>query len=176
MTPSDRTTAIGQMIDTYLRSQSELDDHAIHLLFSANRWECATDIERDLAAGTTVVADRYAFSGIAFSAAKGLEFDYCLNPDTGLPLPDLTLFLTVPPEIASTRSAYGIERYETLEIQTRVRAQFASVAQEVKMKHGADRWHSVDAGGTADEVEAIIWQAVQEALKNKTERVGRLWS
>ena len=37
----DRTTAIGQMIDAYLRSTSELDDHAIHLLFSANRWELA---------------------------------------------------------------------------------------------------------------------------------------
>lgn len=29
------------MIDSYLRSQSELDDHVIHLLFSANRWELA---------------------------------------------------------------------------------------------------------------------------------------
>jgi dTMP kinase len=38
---SDRTTAIGKMIDAYLQSQAELDDRAIHLLFSANRWECA---------------------------------------------------------------------------------------------------------------------------------------
>lgn len=37
----DRTTPIGKMIDAYLRSESELDDHAIHLLFSANRWELA---------------------------------------------------------------------------------------------------------------------------------------
>jgi len=37
----DRTTAIGKMIDSYLRSQSDLDDRAIHLLFSANRWELA---------------------------------------------------------------------------------------------------------------------------------------
>ena len=29
------------MIDGYLRSESELEDHAIHLLFSANRWELA---------------------------------------------------------------------------------------------------------------------------------------
>ncbi|SRR5258708_28949171 len=37
----DRTTSTGKMIDSYLRSQSELDDRAIHLLFSANRWEAA---------------------------------------------------------------------------------------------------------------------------------------
>lgn len=41
VTRSDRTTTIGAMINTYLQSQTELDDRAIHLLFSANRWECA---------------------------------------------------------------------------------------------------------------------------------------
>lgn len=35
----DRTTQTGKMIDSYLQQKSELDDHAIHLLFSANRWE-----------------------------------------------------------------------------------------------------------------------------------------
>lgn len=37
----ERTTAIGQTINSYLLSQTEMDDHAIHLLFAANRWECA---------------------------------------------------------------------------------------------------------------------------------------
>ena len=37
----DRTTTIGKMIDNYLQSKAELDDRAIHLLFSANRWEIA---------------------------------------------------------------------------------------------------------------------------------------
>lgn len=37
----DRSTAIGDMIDAYLQSKAEMDDHAIHLLFSANRWEVA---------------------------------------------------------------------------------------------------------------------------------------
>ena len=37
----DRTTTIGQMIDGYLKSNVEMEDHVIHLLFSANRWEAA---------------------------------------------------------------------------------------------------------------------------------------
>ena len=47
----DRTSGCGQMIDAYLKSQSELDDAAVHLLFSANRWEkrCAAAAERSLA-------------------------------------------------------------------------------------------------------------------------------
>lgn len=35
----DRNTGVGQMISSYLANQAHLDDHAIHLLFSANRWE-----------------------------------------------------------------------------------------------------------------------------------------
>ena len=35
----DRETTIGAQIDAYLRNAADLDDHAVHLLFSANRWE-----------------------------------------------------------------------------------------------------------------------------------------
>lgn len=35
----DRNTGVGKMISSYLNNQSQLDDRAIHLLFSANRWE-----------------------------------------------------------------------------------------------------------------------------------------
>ena len=35
----DRSTNIGQSIDSYLRGASHLSNEAIHLLFSANRWE-----------------------------------------------------------------------------------------------------------------------------------------
>ncbi|RYQ96772.1 hypothetical protein Ahy_B08g092641 isoform C [Arachis hypogaea] len=35
----DRNTDVGKMISAYLTNTSQLDDHTIHLLFSANRWE-----------------------------------------------------------------------------------------------------------------------------------------
>ena len=36
---ADRTTAIGKSIHAYLSETSNMEDHVIHLLFSANRWE-----------------------------------------------------------------------------------------------------------------------------------------
>lgn len=39
----DRNTGVGKMISSYLTNDSHLDDHAIHLLFSANRWEKRLD-------------------------------------------------------------------------------------------------------------------------------------
>lgn len=35
----DRETLIGKQINDYLANGTDLDDHVIHLLFSANRWE-----------------------------------------------------------------------------------------------------------------------------------------
>ena len=66
----DRTTGIGSIINSYLTCAKELDDHAVHLLFSANRWELEQEILKTLQEGTNVIIDRYAYSGVAFSAAK----------------------------------------------------------------------------------------------------------
>ena len=35
----DRTTPVGRMINEFLSNKTELTNEAIHLLFSANRWE-----------------------------------------------------------------------------------------------------------------------------------------
>lgn len=35
----DRSTVVGNIINNYLKQTQEVDDHAIHLMFSANRWE-----------------------------------------------------------------------------------------------------------------------------------------
>lgn len=66
----DRTTVIGQMINQYLKGETKLDDQAIHLLFSANRWELVDKMKSMLNAGVSLIVDRYAYSGVAYSAAK----------------------------------------------------------------------------------------------------------
>ncbi|KAF9434910.1 hypothetical protein BGZ76_007214 [Entomortierella beljakovae] len=133
----DRTTAIGKMIHAYLTNAEELDDKAIHLLFSANRWEAMHSVKRKLLSGTHLVVDRYAYSGVAFSTAKGLNLTWCKNPDRGLIRPDLTFFLDLPTSEAERRGGFGDERYETRELQERVRKVFL----ELKSKE----WVMIDA-------------------------------
>jgi len=58
------------MIDKYLRRSKELDDHVVHLLFSANRWEQSQKMKSDLSSGVTLIVDRYAYSGVAFTSSK----------------------------------------------------------------------------------------------------------
>ncbi|OBZ66494.1 Thymidylate kinase [Grifola frondosa] len=157
----DRTTAIGKMIDSYLRSESDLDDHAIHLLFSANRWELASSIEETLKAGTTVLCDRYAFSGMAFSAAKNkpdMSYEWCRAPDVSLPAPDITLFLDVSPEKAKERGGYGDERYEKEDVQERVRDVFERIG--IEMGEGS-KWIVVDADLPKEEVAEVMWRHIE---------------
>ncbi|XP_072950271.1 thymidylate kinase isoform X3 [Typha angustifolia] len=94
----DRSTSIGQLISAYLANESQLDDKAIHLLFSANRWEKRALMENKLKSGITIVVDRYSYSGVAFSVAKGLDMGWCMALEMGLIAPDLVIFLDIPPE------------------------------------------------------------------------------
>jgi dTMP kinase len=116
------------MINAYLTNATELDDHAIHLLFSANRWEKVSAIQSALAAGTTIVCDRYAASGVAFSSAKpGMSMQWCKQSDAGLPAPDHVFFLDVPPDVAARRGGFGGERYEVAPFQLKVRENFSEL-------------------------------------------------
>ncbi|KAF2963623.1 hypothetical protein GQX73_g9955 [Xylaria multiplex] len=102
----DRTTPIGQMIDSYLKGEAEIEDHVIHLLFSANRWEAA---------------------GIVYSAAKqlpSLSLSWAKAPEIGLPRPDMVLFLDLEESVARSRGGWGGEVYEMGEMQRRVRELF----------------------------------------------------
>jgi len=173
----DRTTPTGQMIDSYLRSKTESDDHAIHLLFSANRWEASSSIIKDLEEGTIVICDRYAYSGVAFSAAKeapGLSYEWCRSPEIGLPAPDLVVFLDVFPAQARERGGYGDERYENEKMQTQVRKLFEKLETET-MRGKTTVWATVDANGTKEEVAADIWNSVYAVLEKCEEKIGRLW-
>jgi dTMP kinase len=158
----DRSTAIGQSINAYLQSSSDLTDHVIHLLFSANRWECSDKIRSSIASGTTLVIDRYSYSGAVYSAAKlnpQLDLEWAWAPDIGLPLPDMVVFLTISPDKARERGGYGEERYETVKMQEQVREKFQELLYRVP-----GRVMRIDAGESIEEVETEILQAVEGAL------------
>lgn len=80
-----------------------------------------------LEAGTTVVVDRYYYSGCVYSAAKDnptLSLEWARHPEVGLPRPDVCIFLNISAEEATKRGGYGGERYESKEMQDRVRELF----------------------------------------------------
>ncbi|CAM6095268.1 unnamed protein product [Calypogeia fissa] len=165
----DRTTEIGRMISSYLVGTSNLDDNAVHLLFSANRWEKRALMEATLQAGTTLLVDRYSYSGVAFTAAKGLDLEWCKAQDKGLPAADLVLYLDISPEVAAQRGEYGQERYENLEFQKKVALCYQALQDST--------WQRVDASQPLDAVQEVIREASVSVIESC--RLGsellRLW-
>lgn len=162
----DRTTAIGQSIDAYLKGDVDHEDHVVHLLFSANRWEAAKQIRSDIEAGVTLVVDRYYYSGIVYSAAKDnpdLSLEWAREPEVGLPRPDLCIFLDIAPEVAALRGGYGDEKYETSKMQVRVRELF----HQLRSQPGGEEIALIDASRLADDVQRDIQRAVVTTLEHQ---------
>ncbi|KAI8174288.1 thymidylate kinase [Colletotrichum sp. SAR 10_75] len=179
----DRTSPTGNMIDQYLRSNLEMEDHVIHLLFSANRWEAVEYIKSLLASGTTVLCDRYYLSGIVYSAAKqnpSLNLHWARAPELGLPRPDLTLFLDLDESVAKERGGWGGEVYEKAEFQRRVRELFWGLhrgrigpdgtlgeedREDADFRQEKEDLVVVDAGASVEEVAEEIWTKVGPRLE-----------
>ena len=91
------------------------------------------------------------------------------NPTRGLLRPDAVLYLNMPIEAAQKRGRFGEERYETLELQKAVRANFEQLTE--------DWWTVVDAQGTMDEVHAVAKGVAMDAVErcNKGAPFSRLW-
>ena len=166
----DRTTSIGKLIDQYLKScEYKLSDESIHLLFSANRWELHDKIIDLLTKQSKIVVlDRYVYSGVAYSSAKGLGFQWCLNPDIGMPKPDITIFLKFNDIVQTTaRAGFGDERYEVTEFQTEVRDQFTKF-------ESFPEWHNVYVDNKSiDEVHDEIWDLVKPVIDGINEEIQK---
>jgi len=153
-------------------------------------WYQSPAIENLLHSGTAVICDRYAFSGVAFSASKVtaggdplLSFEWCKSPDIGLPAPDVILFLDISPEKAKERGGYGEERYEKEAMQKRVKEFFYQIGEDMRMETsmGGDgvgtRWVTIDAGRDQDVVAKDVWTFVENLVTKGVEgSVKQLWT
>jgi len=155
----DRTTKVGDLINAYLTGETDMSDRTIHMLFVANRWEQMTAFHQYIHGGVNVVVDRFSYSGIAYSAAKSPNsFDWCAGCEEGLPKPDVMLFMDM--EGQQDREGWGVERYEQVTFQQTVRGMFARIMSQ----DTSTPWNIVNAGGSRDDVEERVREAVDSAM------------
>src|SRR3990172_4155877 len=153
--PDDRF-ASGKLLRQYLTSESQMPARTAHLLFSANRWEAALRIQDYVLSGMTLVCDRYAYSGVAYSVAKGVPFDWCTASDRGLPVPDVVFYFSLPVQSATARADFGVgDRHETAELQERVKQVY-----EEKLINRGTTWDTINATLPQDEIAEMIYKEV----------------
>jgi dTMP kinase len=134
------------------------------LLFAGDRLDhVESEIEPFVAAGGTIVSDRYDASSLAYqsvSSGRGGDatVDWIRSINRFALRPDLTIVLDVPPDVAaSRREARGeaAQLYEQNEVQRALAAFYKDLSRHMP----DDRIVVIDATGSVDEVAARVYAA-----------------
>ncbi|HLQ07306.1 MAG TPA: dTMP kinase [Nitrososphaerales archaeon] len=151
-------TVIGSEIRRFLDGTVNYPQEVRALLYAANRWEKKADLETILASTDVTIVNRYTGSNLAYGTSNGLDLEWLLTLEAGLPKPDLVLVLDAPPAKLVPRRSRNKDSYErNLELQERARSAYLTLAK----KFG---WRVVDASSGIDETKSTIASAVSEAL------------
>ena len=107
---------------------------------------------------------------MAFTAAKeGMSFDWCRQPDRGLPKPDLVCFLDVSPEEAAKRGNYGDERYEKQDFQAKVRENYKKFQDD-------SNWVTIDTDGKSlDDIFDKVKSTCFKVINSDKGTIEKLW-
>jgi dTMP kinase len=154
----DYTTPIGAEIRAFLDGKREYPPEAKHLLFSANRWEKKKEIESMLENGTIVVMNRYWQSNLAYGTANGIDPNWIMRLDKGLPKEDLVIVLLVNPAVSSKRA----EIQDAFESDSKL----AAAAHRNYTKYAKQfKWKVLDGSKSREQVHQEIMKIVRKELK-----------
>ena len=144
---------------------ARFDPTALALLFAADRADhVATQVRPNLAAGRIVVCDRYLLSTLAYQGQTN-DLEWLLEINRPAIVPDLTVFLDVPPAEAEERmrgSRWKREIFETREQQLRIRARYFDLI--VKQLRPVGRVEVIDASRPPQEVSTDVLRLVDDFL------------
>jgi dTMP kinase len=103
-------------------------------LFAADRLDhLQREVEPQLAAGNTVISDRWYHSSLAYQGT-GADRDWIATLNARARTPDLTIFLAVRPEVAAQRRVAAgrvQELFEDLQMQHDVDAGYRATITEL---------------------------------------------
>ena len=145
----DKSTLIGNIINSYLQGNTKLSPQESHLLYSLNRHEKKNFMEEKLYNGYNIICDRYIFSGIAYSLANGLDYTFCLNTEQYLIKPDLIFYFDISiTETNKRRKSLKTDIYETSNFQTKVKEAYSKIKNK--------DWIIISSEQTPEEITNII--------------------
>jgi dTMP kinase len=154
----DYATPVGQEITAFLRGERNYPAEARQLLYTANRWERASELRAWLDEGRAIVVDRYIASGVAYGAAQGLSMDWMLAVERGLPPADISILLDITPDVSLARKTTARDAYEArTDLLARARDAYLVLAKQ-------PGWLVVDAATDRDTVRARVLAALQQYL------------
>jgi dTMP kinase len=154
----DYTTPIGIEIKAFLEGKRDYPSEVKHLLFSANRWEKKKEIESMIENGTIIIMNRYWQSNLVYGIANGMDINWLLRLDKGLPKEDIVLLILVDPHVSAKRA----EIQDTFESD----AQLAKNAHKNYLKFAKQyQWKVIDGSKSKEQVHQEIMKIIKKELK-----------
>jgi len=162
--PSDGP--VGQLIRQMLTGGHTIPGQSIAqstfgLLFAADRLDhLQREVEPQLAAGVTVISDRWYHSSLAYQGT-GADRDWITLLNARARRPDLTIFLQVRPEVAAARRVAAgrvQELFEDLRMQEEVAAGYKATNSELSAQ--GELIETIDGEASQDAVFAAITKLV----------------
>ena len=168
-------TALAERIRGLVREESAdpPNARAETLLFLASRAQLAANVIRPaLEAGTWVLCDRFSDSTLAYQGyGRGLDLEMLRRLNafaTGGLVPDRTILLDVPPEVATAR----MRARERLTHDAADRMEKAGEAFHLRLREGFLRLAAEDPGrialisaaGSVEEVAEAVWTSIRHML------------
>ena len=137
------------------------------LLYAAARVQLLDEIIKDkLDGGELVICDRYVDSSLAYQGvARGLGMDFVESINAYALknfMPDLTLFLDLPPVLAFKRKG-GVDKNDRVELSGMKFHNDVYKGYKMLAEKYPDRFVVIDASGTKDQTH----EKIKKALKDK---------
>ncbi|MCF8025600.1 MAG: dTMP kinase [Desulfobacteraceae bacterium] len=171
-------TQVGEQIRAILLDpgNTDLDAMAELLLYQADRAQHANRVIRPaLAAGKTVICDRFVDSTVVYQgAARGISADLITEINRmvlGDLKPDITFLLDLSPELGLSRAWRQIESGSRMRGESRFEQERQKFHEKVRQGYLAlaekepERIRIIDAHGPQDEVGAAIKGELEQLLK-----------
>ena len=131
----DYSTPIGKEIRLFLDRRRSYSSQVQHMLLSVNRWEKKEEIEKMLQNGTIIIMDRYYQSNIVYGLSNGLDLNWLINLDKGLPKEDIVIILEIDPATSYKRVNRNRDLFEkNLEFLSNVKQNYQKLSQVYNWK------------------------------------------
>jgi len=154
-------TTIGKEIRRFLDGSVDYPQQVRAMLYAANRWEKKAEIEAMLAKTDVTIVDRYSGSNLAYGVSNGLDLEWLLHLEEGLPEPDLVILLDASPTKLVPRRGDRKDSYErNIGLQEKAREVYLKLAKRFG-------WSVVDANVGIEETSQALIPIASESLKAK---------
>ena len=161
------TSYSGREISAFLDGRRSGPPQVLHMLYAINRWESLPKLKALMKSSDYLIIDRYSPSNIAYGVAHGLDREWLINLDQGLPRPHKVVLIDTSVTSSFARKASGRDVHERdVSLLRKVRAEYLKLANK-------QHWKVVGGNQSQKKVGDNLWKLLGDIQPRRSQPRGR---